>query len=34
VAFGITFLIIFVIYLVFLVRVIQNGMAEPMPVNE
>ncbi len=34
VAFGITFLIVFVIYLVFLVQVIQKGMAEPMPINE
>lgn len=34
VAFGITFLIVFVIYLVFLFQVIQKGMAEPMPINE
>lgn len=30
-AFGVTFLIIFVLYLIFLVRVIQKGMGEPMP---
>jgi cytochrome bd ubiquinol oxidase subunit I len=30
-AFGLTFLIVFVIYLVFLVRIIQKGMVEPMP---
>jgi cytochrome d ubiquinol oxidase subunit I len=31
VAFGITFLIIFVVYLLFLVRIIQKGMSEAMP---
>jgi cytochrome bd ubiquinol oxidase subunit I len=31
VAFGITFLIIFVLYLIYLVRIIQKGMNEPMP---
>ena len=30
-AFGVTFLIVFVVYLVFLVRIVQKGMSEPMP---
>lgn len=30
-AFGATFLIVFIIYLIFLIRIIQNGMSEMMP---